>query len=50
MARSHFGGEPCFEGDANREAAVIVTRVGRVREAIGALLERGLAERGGIFR
>ena len=44
-------GEPMhFEGDANEDDAAIERRVSSVRDAIHALLKRGLAERRGVFR
>jgi 1-acyl-sn-glycerol-3-phosphate acyltransferase len=44
-------GEPMhFEGEANEDEAAILRRVEQVRDAIHALLERGLAERRGVFR
>lgn len=45
-----FGEPMTFEGDASDEDAVIEEKVGQVRSAIEALLERGLAERQGVFR
>jgi hypothetical protein len=39
-----------FEGDANDEDTVIEAKVERVKEAIDALLQRGLQERAGVFR
>jgi len=47
--RIHFGEPMRFEGDPNDEDAVIESRVARVKEAISALLARGLAERKAIF-
>ena len=44
-----FGEPLLFEGDAWDRDAVIEEKIERVREAIRALLERGRAERGGIF-
>jgi 1-acyl-sn-glycerol-3-phosphate acyltransferase len=44
-------GEPMhFEGDANEDDTAIERRVADVRDAIHALLKRGLAERRGVFR
>lgn len=44
-------GEPMhFEGEADEDEAAIEGRVEQVRDAIHALLERGLAERRGVFR
>jgi 1-acyl-sn-glycerol-3-phosphate acyltransferase len=44
-------GEPIeLEGEPSDEDVVIDAHVDRVREAIGGLLERGVAERSGIFR
>jgi 1-acyl-sn-glycerol-3-phosphate acyltransferase len=45
----HFGAPLFFEGGADEEDAEIEKRVGVVKDAIAALLERGLAEREGIF-
>ena len=39
-----------FDGDADEEDAAIEQRVDEVRSAIAALLERGVAEREGVFR
>lgn len=46
----HFGAPVLFEGDADDEDAVIEKKVEQVKQAIASLLERGLAERGGVFR
>jgi 1-acyl-sn-glycerol-3-phosphate acyltransferase len=48
--RLHFGEPMHFTGDANDEDAAIEARVGEVQSAIAALLERGVAEREGVFR
>jgi len=48
--RFYFGEPMRFEGDPNDEDASIEEKVTRVRERMEALFERGLAERGGIFR
>jgi 1-acyl-sn-glycerol-3-phosphate acyltransferase len=45
-----FGAPLRFQGSPSEEDAVVEGRVEEVRAAIEALLERGLAERGGIFR
>jgi hypothetical protein len=39
-----------FEGAANEDDAAIELRVERVKGAIDALLDRGRAERTGVFR
>ena len=46
----HFGEPIHFEGDPGDEDEVIEERVGVVKQAISALLERGRTERPGIFR
>ena len=46
----YFGEPMHFEGDANEDDAAIERRVESVRDAIEALLARGLAERRGVFR
>jgi 1-acyl-sn-glycerol-3-phosphate acyltransferase len=48
--RIHFGEPLHFTGDANDEDAAVEARVDEVRSAIAALLERGVAEREGVFR
>jgi 1-acyl-sn-glycerol-3-phosphate acyltransferase len=48
--RIHFGEPLHFTGDANDEDAAIEARVDEVRSAIAGLLERGVAEREGVFR
>jgi len=48
--RLYFGEPMLFEGDANDEDAVIEAKVERVKQAIDALLQRGLQERAGVFR
>lgn len=46
-----YFGEPLrFTGTAEDEDEAIQTRVDRVEEAVAALIERGLAERRGVFR
>ena len=46
-----YFGEPLrFEGDPSDEDAVIKGYVDVVRDKIGSMFERGLAERKGIFR
>ncbi len=45
----HFGEPLYFEGRADDEDGAIEGRVEVVKEAIAGLLERGLAERSGIF-
>jgi 1-acyl-sn-glycerol-3-phosphate acyltransferase len=47
--RIHFGAPLHFEGDAWDRDAVIAQKIETVRDAIRALLARGLAERPGIF-
>lgn len=45
-----YFGEPMeFSGDANDDDAVVAGKVAKVRAAIQAMLDRGLAERRGIF-
>jgi len=46
----HFGEPLRFEGGPTEEDAVIEEKVDRVKQAIGELFERGLAERRGVFR
>ena len=46
----HFGEPISPEGDPDDEDAAIEAQVDEVKAAIAALLERGLAERAGIFR
>jgi 1-acyl-sn-glycerol-3-phosphate acyltransferase len=46
----HFGDPMDFEGAANEDDAAIELRVERVKGAIDALLDRGRAERTGVFR
>lgn len=48
--RIYFGTPMTFDGDEDKEDTFIQERVEQVREAITALLERGLSEREGIFR
>jgi 1-acyl-sn-glycerol-3-phosphate acyltransferase len=48
--RMYFGAPLRFEGRADEEDAVIEPKVERVKDALRALLERGLRERTGIFR
>jgi len=48
--RLYFGEPIYFEGSPTDEDAVIEAHVERVKQAIGDLFERGLAERGGVFR
>lgn len=47
--RIHFGEPMEFEGSPNDEDSVVEAKVERVKHAIGELLERGCAERRGIF-
>jgi len=47
--RVYFGEPMRFDGDANDDDAVIATKVAEVKQAIATLIERGLAERKGIF-
>jgi 1-acyl-sn-glycerol-3-phosphate acyltransferase len=46
----YFGEPMRFEGNPDEEDAAIEKRVEEVRAAIESLLERGLSERGGVFR
>lgn len=46
----HFGEPLHFDGAHTDDDAVVEAKVERVRDAISALLERGLRERGGVFR
>jgi 1-acyl-sn-glycerol-3-phosphate acyltransferase len=48
--RIHFGDPMQFEGDSSDEDAVIEAKVEQVRGAVTGLLEKGRAERAGIFR
>ncbi|MGH0029489.1 MAG: lysophospholipid acyltransferase family protein [Myxococcota bacterium] len=45
----HFGEPLVFEGDPGEEDALVQQKVDRVKDAISALLQRGLAQREGIF-
>lgn len=47
--RVYFGEPLHFEGDANDDESVIATKVAVVRDAIDKMLQKGLAERKGIF-
>ena len=47
--RIHFGEPLRFGGDANEEDDAIQERVDVVKAALSGLLEKGVAERGGIF-
>jgi 1-acyl-sn-glycerol-3-phosphate acyltransferase len=47
--RIYFGEPMQFEGEPDDEDAIIGARVARVRDAVDALLRRGLAEREHIF-
>jgi len=48
--RIHFGEPISFEGDPDEEDAAIQERVEVVKREITSMLERGVAERAGIFR
>ena len=48
--RIYFGEPISFQGDADEEDAAIQSRVDVVRHEITAMLERGVANRSGIFR
>ncbi|NNL65516.1 MAG: acyltransferase family protein [Myxococcales bacterium] len=47
--RIHFGEPLAFEGEAGEEDAAVRERVDVVKDAVAALLERGLAERESVF-
>lgn len=47
--RIYFGRPLCFEGDPDDDDTVIGAKVAQVRDAIAALIQRGLAERQHIF-
>jgi 1-acyl-sn-glycerol-3-phosphate acyltransferase len=47
--RIHFGEPLRFEGDGDEEDEVIAAQVAEVRSTIQAMLDRGVAEREGIF-
>lgn len=47
--RLYFGEPMHFDGDPNDDDAVISLKVGEVRGAIDAMIQRGLRERKGIF-
>jgi 1-acyl-sn-glycerol-3-phosphate acyltransferase len=47
--RIHFGKPMRFTGDPDDEDAVIARKVGKVKHAIQAMLDRGVRERRGIF-
>lgn len=47
--RIYFGAPMTFEGDGDEEDEVVLVHVAKVKEAIEALIARGLAERTGIF-
>ena len=48
--RIHFGEPLQFEGAPYEEDDAVDVKVGVVKEAVAALLERGLRERSGVFR
>ena len=48
--RIYFGEPISFDGDADEEDAAIEQRVDVVKQEISAMLQRGVAERSGIFR
>lgn len=48
--RIHIGEPLLFEGSSSDEDDAIEAKVGQVRDAIHALLEKGRAEREGVFR
>lgn len=48
--RLHFGEPLRFEGSESEEDDVVQRKVDEVREAIGALLQQGRAQRSGVFR
>ncbi|HXV37402.1 MAG TPA: lysophospholipid acyltransferase family protein [Myxococcota bacterium] len=48
--RIYFGEPMRFEGEASDDEAATEAKVAQVKAAIGAMLERGLREREGIFR
>jgi 1-acyl-sn-glycerol-3-phosphate acyltransferase len=48
--RIYFGEPLAFEGDPSEEDAVIEKKVEAVKAAIQQLLDRGVAERAGVFR
>jgi hypothetical protein len=48
--RIHFGEPIAFDGSAEEEDAAIQERVDVVKHEITDMLERGVAERVGIFR
>ncbi|MSQ84205.1 MAG: acyltransferase family protein [Myxococcales bacterium] len=47
--RVYYGEPMRFDGDPNDDDAVIATKVAEVKQAIATMIERGLAERKGIF-
>ncbi len=47
--RIYFGEPMHFEGDPDEEDRVIGAKVGEVKEAIRAMIDRGLREREGVF-
>lgn len=47
--RIYYGEPMHFEGDPNDDDAVIARKVAQVREAIDAMIQRGLRERKGFF-
>jgi 1-acyl-sn-glycerol-3-phosphate acyltransferase len=47
--RLYYGDPMSFEGDPDDDDAVIEEKVARVKAAIAAMVERGLAERQGLF-
>ena len=48
--RIYFGEPIRFDGDPDDDDAAIEQRVDAVKAEIAALLQRGVAERSGIFR
>jgi 1-acyl-sn-glycerol-3-phosphate acyltransferase len=48
--RIYFGEPMSFDGDADEEDAAIEQRVDAVKREISAMLQRGVAQRSGIFR
>jgi 1-acyl-sn-glycerol-3-phosphate acyltransferase len=48
--RMHFGEPMSFDGSVSDEDGVVEAKVEQVKRAIGALLDRGRAQRQGIFR
>jgi 1-acyl-sn-glycerol-3-phosphate acyltransferase len=45
----YYGDPMSFEGDPDDDDAVIQEKVNRVKDAIAAMIDKGLADRKGVF-